>query len=217
VPENTNSPAVGARLQRKGWRIYLAVWLAALTLLTGWLVGLVAVRLLTSPPAPVLTGDYVFTSGTMKAPDFALRDQAGATISLDRLRGRVVALTFLDTQCRQLCPLQASLLGKVQSDLGSRTSFELVVVSVRPDADTPAAITEFTRTHGMAGRYHWLTGSTADLARTWAGYGIDVQAANGDLQHSSVIYLLDPRGYERVEFADLPLPAMVESDVRLLS
>ena len=196
--------------------MYLAVWLAAITVLTGWLVGLIAVRLLTVPPAPKLAGDYLFAANATKAPDFALRDQDNALVSLQGLRGRVVALTFLDTQCRQLCPLQASLLGKVQSDLGRNASFEVVVVSVRPEADTPAAIGEFARTHGLVGIYHWLNGSIPDLSRTWAAYGIGVQAANGDLQHSSVIYLLDPRGYERVEFADLPLPTMVEDDVRLL-
>jgi cytochrome oxidase Cu insertion factor (SCO1/SenC/PrrC family) len=203
-------------MKRTGWRIYLAVWLAVLTILTGVLAGLLAVRLLSPSAAPKLRGDYLFDAGSVKAPEFALRDQDGALVSLQGLRGRVVALTFLDTQCRQLCPLQASLLGKVQSDLGRRQPFTVVVVSVRPEADSPAAITEFAQQHRLAVGYHWLTGSPSDLARTWDAYGIGVQAANGELEHSSVIYLVDPRGYQRVEFADLPIPSMIEDDVRLL-
>jgi hypothetical protein len=39
----------------------------------------------------------------------------------------------------------------------------------------------------------------------------------GDLAHSSVIYLLDKRGNERVEFADVPDPTWMENDIRLLA
>jgi protein SCO1 len=150
------------------------------------------------------------------APGFALLDQLGRPISLSGLHGRVVALTFLDTQCLNLCPLQASLLGRVQSQLGNSAPLTVVVVSVRPEADTPAAIAAFAEAHGLSSPYHWLTGSRAQLAAVWDSYGIDVQAATGDLAHSSVIYLIDRRGYQRVEFADVPDPAWVVSDVRFL-
>jgi cytochrome oxidase Cu insertion factor (SCO1/SenC/PrrC family) len=40
--------------------------------------------------------------------------------------------------------------------------------------------------------------------------------ATGDIAHSSVIYLIDRRGYERVEFADVPQTTWMEGDVRLL-
>jgi hypothetical protein len=43
-----------------------------------------------------------------------------------------------------------------------------------------------------------------------------VQIANGDLAHSSIIYLIDRSGQERVAFADVPEVAAVESDVRVL-
>ena len=43
------------------------------------------------------------------------------------------------------------------------------------------------------------------------------KVANGDIAHSSVIYLIDRAGYERVGFADLPAPASVEGDIRILA
>jgi hypothetical protein len=43
-----------------------------------------------------------------------------------------------------------------------------------------------------------------------------VQVANGDLAHSSIIYLIDRSGAERVAFADVPDVASVEGDVRFL-
>jgi len=205
------------RLTRRQWRIYLTVWLVALAAATGALVGVAAPRLLARPAAPpaTLSGGLILNP-SVPAPAFTLRDQSGAMISPASLRGRVVALTFLDTECLNLCPLQASLLGTVQSDLGSGAHFSVVVVSVRPEADTPANIAAFAGAHGLKAGYFWLTGTRQQLASVWDSYGVGVQVANGDLAHSSIIYLIDRNGAERVAFADVPDVASVETDVRFL-
>jgi protein SCO1 len=192
------------------------VWLVALAAVTGTLIGITVPRLLATTPTPSLTGGVVIKPHSVQAPDFTLRDQRGAMLSLADRRGRVIALTFLDTQCLQLCPLQASLLGSVQGDLGPRAPFSVVVVSVRPEADTPANIATFANAHGLKDGFYWLTGPRAQLAEVWNSYGVGVLVANGDLAHSSVIYLIDRSGYERVGFADVPPAASVEGDVRIL-
>jgi protein SCO1/2 len=133
------------------------------------------------------------------------------------MRGRVIAITFLYTKCLDLCPLQASLLGRVQADVGSQVPFSVVVVSVRPDADTPSTIATFAAAHGLNGKFYWLSGPRQQLAGVWNAYGVGVQVANGDLAHSSVIYLIDRNGFERVGFADVPQSDAVESDVRILA
>ena len=206
------------RLTQRQWRIYLTVWLVVLAAITGTLIGVLVPRLLATTPPPTLTGGLVIKAGTVPAPDFSLRDQRGATVSLADLRGQVVALTFLDTQCLNLCPLQASLLGGVQTHLGQRAAFAVVVVSVRPDADTPAAIATFAAAHGLGGHlFYWLNGTRLELSDVWDSYGVGVQVASGDLAHSSVIYLIDRTGYERVGFVDVPQSTWVENDVRILA
>jgi protein SCO1/2 len=205
------------RLTRRQWRVYLIVWLMALAAVTGALVGVAVPRLFARPAAPParLSGGVILNP-SVQAPTFTLRDQSGAMISPATLRGRVVALTFLDTQCLNLCPLQASLLGTVQSDLGSGAHFSVVVVSVHPEVDTPASIAVFATAHGLKSGYHWLSGTKQELASVWDNYGVGVQVANGDLAHSSIIYLIDRGGAERVAFADVPDIASVEGDVRFL-
>ena len=69
----------------------------------------------------------------------------------------------------------------------------------------------------MKDPYSWLNGSKAQLSSVWGDYGITVQPGVDDLSHSSVIYLLDKRGNERVEFADVPDPTWLENDIRLLA
>lgn len=205
------------RLTQRQWRIYLTVWLVVLAALSGTLIGVLVPRLLATSPPATLSGGLVIKAGTVPAPDFTLRDQRGATVSLADLRGQVIAITFLDTQCLNLCPLQASLLGTVQSHLGPQASFAVVVVSVRPDADTPAAIATFATAHGLGGHLYWLNGTRSELSDVWNRYGVGVQVASGDLAHSSVIYLIDRTGYERVGFVDVPQSTWVENDVRILA
>ena len=204
------------RLSDRQWRTYLAVWLVALAAVIGVAAGIVAPKLLQHPPTPTLVGDIVMTP-PVAAPAFSLQDQTGSTVSLSQMKGRVVALTFLDTQCTSLCKLQASLLGGVQADLGAGVPLTLVVVTVHPEADTPAAISTFAAAHGLRQPYAWLSGTKSQLAGVWADYGITVQPTAGDLAHSAVIYLLDRRGNLRVEFADVPETSWLESDIRLLA
>ena len=204
------------RLSDRQWRTYLAVWLVALAAVTGVAAGLFVPKLLERPSPPTLVGDIVLTP-PVAAPAFTLQDQNGAAVSLAQLKGRVVALTFLDTQCTSLCKLQASLIGGVQADLGSSVPLTLVVITVHPEADTPAAIATFAAAHGLKEPYAWLNGTKSQLAGVWGDYGITVQPTAGDLAHSAVIYLLDKRGNERVEFADVPDPTWLENDIRLLA
>ena len=204
------------RLTERQWRIYLAVWLVALAAVIGVAAGMIAPKLFERSAPPTLVGDIVL-SPPVTAPAFTLQDQKGATVSLSQLRGRVIALTFLDTQCLSLCRLQASLIGGVQADLGGSVPLTVVVISVRPEVDTPAAIATFAAAHNLREPYLWLNGAKSQLAGVWDSYGITVQPTAGDLAHSSVIYLLDKRGYERVEFADVPESSWLESDIKLLA
>ncbi|HUZ86002.1 MAG TPA: SCO family protein [Candidatus Baltobacterales bacterium] len=204
-------------LTQRQWRVYLLVWLVALAAVTGTLAGILLPRLLAPAPSPALGGGVVLAARQVAAPDFTLHDQTGATVSLRQLHGTVLALTFLDTQCQNLCPLQASFLGSAQSALAPRTPLDVVIVSVRPDADTPANIAAFASAHGLGHHYLWLTGTPQDLQGVWNSYGVAVQVAQGDLAHSSVIYLIDRSGYERVGFQDVPETAAFEADVQILN
>jgi protein SCO1/2 len=169
-----------------------------------------------TPIASDLAGDQVMAPNHVRAPDFILRDQLGTTISLSQLRGRVVAVTFLDSRCRTWCPIEADTLAVVQHDLGSSSPLVLLVVSVGPEVDTPLSIAGFVRKHAWSGEWHWLMGSRAELSGVWKAYGIEVVATPGDIKHSVALYLVDQRGYERAGFAFLDAPRL-ERDVRKLA
>ena len=188
------------------------------------LAALVLTHLLSPHAAPrivtaqlTLAADIIVPANSMPAPELALRDQRSQPVAVSALRGRVVALTFLDSHCKQLCPIEADQLAQVQHTLGKSSPLSLVVVSVAPDTDTPDSARSFAATHGWAGDWHWLLGTEAQLAPVWHAYSIDVKPTTADILHSAVLYLIDKNGYVRAGFVSGLKPDVVARDVRLLA
>lgn len=170
-----------------------------------------------SPSPSGLAADIVIPPKSMAAPDFTLLDQDGTPVSVSALRGRVLAITFLDSHCKQLCPLEGDQLGQVERSLGANANLTLLVVSVAPSTDTPASERAFAATHRWSGDWHWLVGTTDQLAAVWKAYSIAVQNAPDNILHSSVLYLVDKDGFERAGWAAGLEPDLVTHDVRVLN
>jgi protein SCO1/2 len=187
------------------------------------LLGLLAVRMLAprvnaapALPATGLSADIVIPPRNTLAADFRLRDQNNQPVSISALRGKVVAITFLDSHCKQACPLEADQLARVQRALGHAAGMSLLVVSVAPATDTPESEKAFASEHGWSGDWHWLVGSPDRLAAVWKAYSIEVQPSRDDILHSSVLYLVDKSGYVRAGFATGLDSDRVTRDVRIL-
>lgn len=159
------------------------------------------------PVRPALDGDAMWKPGVRSAPGFTLHDQDGKLVSLSGQRGSVVLLAFMDSRCKLLCTLEGPTLHRVLGRLGAASrSVRLLVVSVNPWEDTAASSRSAAARWGFTGPWRWLRGSPAELRPVWRGYGIEVKQAFGDVNHSSAIYLIDRRGYERAGF-NYPFPA----------
>jgi cytochrome oxidase Cu insertion factor (SCO1/SenC/PrrC family) len=200
-------------------------WLSLSLLAAIALLGLLVARVIspqlaaTAGPTPTPSGlraDIVIPPKSMPAPDFTLHDQDGKPVSVSALRGQVLAITFLDSHCKQLCPLEGDQLGQAQQALGPSAKLSLLVVSVAPSTDTPDSERAFAATHHWTGDWHWLMGTPDQLAQVWKAYSIAVQVTPGDILHSSVLYLVDKAGFQRAGWAGAIEPALLAHDVRLL-
>jgi protein SCO1/2 len=149
-----------------------------------------------SPPVSGFLGTLALPSKA--APPIALRNYLGQPVTLAQYRGRAVLVTFLYTHCPDVCPLIASNLGIALRRLGSRAArVQVIVVSVDPRGDTPAAVARFLRAHQVLGRMQYLIGSPAQLGRTWAAWGVGSQREAGrpDLvAHSALVYGVSASG-----------------------
>lgn len=170
---------------------------------------------------PALYGGAVFTQ-LHAAPNFALHDQYGRRVSPRDFRGHVVAVTFLEARCRELCPLVAEELRAAAAGLRrDGASLTVLAISTDPKGDTPAAVATFLHDHRAGPQWHYLTGSRTALEPVWRSYYVysapPFAPASVRDAHTSATYLLDTQGRERVELGEVPDPATLSRDLRILA
>jgi protein SCO1/2 len=146
------------------------------------------------------------------APDFSLRDAAGQEVSLAQYRGRPVVLTFLYTDCPDVCPVIAQRIGQALERLGKdATKVAVLAVSVDPAGDTPEKARAFMAKHGLAGAdRHFLLGEAGALEPVWLAYGVGTAPSTvgssrpasgppalGRIGHTDATFLIDRQGRNR--------------------
>lgn len=169
------------------------------------------------PALPTFHGQASWRPGVRPAPGFALRDQSGATVSLAGERGRPVIVTFLDSRCTSLCPIEGRMLGEIERSLAPRKRAVLLIVSVDPPGDTPASVRKAGAHWALAGDWRWLNGTPAQLRAVWRSYGITVRETTHDIQHGAGLYLVDRKGFERAGYLFPFEPGFVARDIRTLA
>lgn len=167
-------------------------------------------------PTPGLAADIVIPPESIPASDFTLHDQDGKAVSVSAFRGQVIAITFLDSHCKQLCPLEADQLAQAQRALGTTPKLILLVVTVAPATDTPESERAFALMHHWTGEWHWLIGAPEQMAAVWKAYSIAVQGTPDNVLHSTVLYLVDKQGFQRAGWASGLQPDQLARDVRFL-
>jgi protein SCO1 len=156
----------------------------------------------------------------IELPRFSLRDQNGRLVDSAALRGKAILVTFLDSRCRDACPVVAEEIraGLARLDAAQRAATVAVAISVQPEDDTPASVRRFLRRHHVEGVLHYLTGTEAQLRPVWSSFQIlpALDSGSSDV-HSAPVRLYDRGGVwvsTQNPGADLT-PANLAHDVRL--
>lgn len=143
------------------------------------------------------------------APDFALTDQLGRPQQLSGFRGRPVALTFIYTNCPDVCPLIALNMHLAYRALGADAKrVALVAVTVDPERDDVAQVRRFSDARGLTDEWYFLTGPRAQLEAVWRAYGILTRPVNlqgtpvandpAAVEHAAPTFLIDKQGNVRM-------------------
>jgi protein SCO1/2 len=138
------------------------------------------------------------------APEFSLTTQEDRRLSLQDLRGKVVAVTFIYTSCGDTCPLLTAKMVQLQTrfgtDFGARVFF--VAITVDPEQDTPEVLKRYAQVHGadLAG-WAFLTGAPAEVRQVARQYGVYAKKTRlGQVDHTFLTSLVDHRGILRVQY-----------------
>ncbi len=163
----------------------------------------------------------VFSPAT-PAPPLALHNYLGQPVNIASYRGRAVLLTFLYTNCPDVCPLITASLHATLELLGPAKSsqVQIIAVSVDPRGDTSKAVAAFLARHKMTGRMLYLTGSAHELATVWKAWGVgserDAQQPQF-INHSGLVYGISASGRRTTVYAANFIPAELAHDVPLLA
>jgi cytochrome oxidase Cu insertion factor (SCO1/SenC/PrrC family) len=138
------------------------------------------------------------------APGFALVNQSDRPVSLADLKGKVVALTFLDPVCTSDCPVIAQEFRQTDKLLGAQSrKIAFVAIATNQLYRSVSALDAFDRQEGLEHTPNWmfLTGTTKQLASVWSAYGVQeqIEPAGAMVAHSDLAYVIDGNGNERVE------------------
>jgi len=156
------------------------------------------------------------------APPLALRNYLGVPVNITSYRGKAVLVTFLYTNCPDVCPLITSQLRVAQNLMGPATASkaEIIAVSVDPKGDTRKAVAAFLARHAMTGRMQYLVGSARELAAVWSAWGVgserDAQKPEF-VNHSGLIYGITGTGKRITLYAPSFQPSEIAHDVPLLA
>jgi protein SCO1 len=157
-----------------------------------------------------------------KAPPLALKNYLGQPVNIDSYRGKAVLVTFLYTNCPDICPLITSNLRVAQNLMGAKIAADtqIIAVSVDPKGDTPKAVAAFLARHEMTGKMQYLVGSAHELAKVWQAWGVGSERDANQPQfinHSGLIYGITGSGKRLSIYASSFRPAEIAHDVPLLA
>jgi protein SCO1/2 len=156
------------------------------------------------------------------APPLALRNYLGQPVNIASYKGKALLVTFIYTNCPDVCPLITSNLRVALNLMGPAVAskVQVIAVSVDPRGDTRKAVAAFLKRHGMTGRMQYLIGSASELAKVWKAWGVGSERDSGKPQfvnHSGLVYGVTASGKRLTIYASSFAPGEIAHDVPLLA
>ena len=138
------------------------------------------------------------------APNFTLTSQNGMPVTLEDLRGKVVAVTFIYSQCPDICPMLTQKMVQVQDELGADFGKKIAFVSISldPEHDTPEVLNYYAQFWGAKPEgWSFLTGALEAVRDVTRRYGVFFsKKEDGSVEHSQLTTLVDAEGQMRVQY-----------------
>ena len=149
---------------------------------------------------------------------FALQDGAGRTVTDRDFRGRWMLVYFGYTRCPDACPTALQDMANALDLVGARKSeVAIVFITVDPARDTPQVMKDYVS--GFEAPITALSGSPdaiAVAARAYRVYYAKHPTKDGgyDMDHSSIIYLMDKAGRFQANFTHETPPQQIAAKLR---
>jgi protein SCO1/2 len=152
---------------------------------------------------------------------FRLQDGDGKVVTDADFRGRWMLVYFGYTRCPDACPTALQDMANALDGLtpAERAKVAALFITVDPERDTPAVVQDYVRAFnapitGLSGTPEQV----AAAAKAYRVYYARHPRADGDyeMDHSSIIYVMDPRGEFVANFTHETAPDAIAAKLRTL-
>ncbi len=151
---------------------------------------------------------------------FDLVDQNGKPVASADLKGKWLLVYFGYTHCPDACPTALNDMALALDALGpKRGEVRPVFITVDPERDTPAVLKDYVAAFDAP--ILALTGTPEQVARAAKGYRVyyakHPEPDGGySMDHSSVIYVMDPKGRFTASFTHQSTPEDIAERLKKL-
>src|SRR5437588_8162516 len=151
---------------------------------------------------------------------FQLVDQNGKTVTDADLKGKWSLVYFGFTHCPDACPTALNDIAIALDQLGlKREAVRAVFITVDPERDTPEVLKDYVASFDAP--ILALSGSPEEIARAAKAYRVYYAKhpePGGDysMDHSSVIYVMDPEGRFTASFTHQSTPEEIADRLKKL-
>ncbi len=148
---------------------------------------------------------------------FALINQDGKTVRDTDFAGKYLLIYFGYTSCPDMCPTGLSSISHALDQLGKESDkVQPLFITVDPARDTPTRLKEYDASFHP--KIIGLTGTEAQIAAAAKAYDVYYKKGEGEeeyeVDHSSLIYLVDPSGALMTTFDEEVAPTKLTAALR---
>ena len=153
--------------------------------------------------------------------DLKLTGQDGKPRALTYFAGRAVVVFFGFTHCPDICPTALAKLSTVVKALGpDGERVQVLLVTVDPERDTAEVLRQYVTAFHPT--FLGLTGTPDEVTRVTKEFRVIAEKQPGatpdsySVDHSSGMFVYDPKGRLRLYVAGNQTTAAIEQDLKLL-
>ena len=131
---------------------------------------------------------------------FTLEDGAGKTVTDLNFRGKYMLVYFGYTFCPDVCPTTLNDVAQALDKLGPRQDrIQPLFITVDPARDTPAVVQQYAaafspRLIGLTGTPDQVAAVAREYRVYYAPHKTGPNPGDYTMDHSSILYLMDPSG-----------------------
>jgi len=104
-------------------------------------------------------------------PDVPVLTQDGKSVHFysDLVKGRAVAVNFIFTNCKTICPLLGAMFGNLQKESGRPV--QMISISIDPSVDTPQRLKAWSAKYHAGPSWTFVTGRQSDIDEILKAFG----------------------------------------------